>query len=234
MLGVVDIREWRGHDVVDAEGRGIGGLEAVYVDTSTDLPSLSAVTAGLPTRHQLALVPLGQAMVRPGYLKVGYSRKSGSRMPRRSAPTVNSRQATKSDLPDTTACSIRRVPTAGGGWAATEHATGAAVSSCQSRRHANLAGHHTAACSGPPAVTDAGQRGSLSPAGALPRRSCPRWPQQAPLQNSCLAMRRAGARRRSGIGAGRALAPRWTRHYRWPTLTRADRVRWRTSGPGAA
>jgi hypothetical protein len=27
-----NIREWRGHDVVDAEGHKIGELEAVYVD----------------------------------------------------------------------------------------------------------------------------------------------------------------------------------------------------------
>src|ERR1051326_958094 len=29
---------WRGHDVVDSDGHKIGELEAVYVDTSTDLP----------------------------------------------------------------------------------------------------------------------------------------------------------------------------------------------------
>jgi hypothetical protein len=31
-----NIREWRGHDLADAEGRKIGELEAV--DTGTDLP----------------------------------------------------------------------------------------------------------------------------------------------------------------------------------------------------
>jgi hypothetical protein len=71
----VDIREWRGHDVVDAEGHKIGELEAVYVDTSTDLPSFGTVMVGLPTRRRLVFVPLGQAMVGPGYLKVVYSRK---------------------------------------------------------------------------------------------------------------------------------------------------------------
>jgi hypothetical protein len=70
----VHIREWRGHDVVDAEGHKIGELEAVYVDTSTDLPSFGTVMVGLPARRRLAFVPIGQAMVGPGYLKVGYSR----------------------------------------------------------------------------------------------------------------------------------------------------------------
>jgi len=36
MFEATDIREWRGHDVVDAEGRKVGALEAIYVDTSTD------------------------------------------------------------------------------------------------------------------------------------------------------------------------------------------------------
>jgi hypothetical protein len=48
-----DIREWRGHDVVDADGHKIGELEAVYVDTGTDQPSFATVTVGLPTRHRL-------------------------------------------------------------------------------------------------------------------------------------------------------------------------------------
>jgi hypothetical protein len=70
-----NIREWRGHDAVDAEGRKIGELEAVYVDTGTDLPSFGTVEVGLPTRHRLAFVALDQATVGPGYLKVRYDRK---------------------------------------------------------------------------------------------------------------------------------------------------------------
>jgi hypothetical protein len=61
-----DIREWRGHDVVDAQGHKIGELEAVYVDTGTDLPSFGTVQVGMPTRHRLVFVPLGQATVGPG------------------------------------------------------------------------------------------------------------------------------------------------------------------------
>jgi hypothetical protein len=69
-----NIREWRGHDVVDAEGHKIGELEAVYVDTATDLPSFATVKVGMPTRHRLVFVPLDQATVGPGYLKVSYDK----------------------------------------------------------------------------------------------------------------------------------------------------------------
>ena len=75
MFEAADIREWRGHDVVDAQGRKIGELEAVYVDTGTDLPSFATVKVGMPTRHRLVFVPLDQATVGPGYLKVCYDRK---------------------------------------------------------------------------------------------------------------------------------------------------------------
>jgi hypothetical protein len=70
-----DIREWRGYDVVDSDGHKIGELEAVYVDTSTDLPAFGTVKVGIPTRHRLVFVPLAQATVGPGYLKVAYDRK---------------------------------------------------------------------------------------------------------------------------------------------------------------
>jgi hypothetical protein len=72
---IASIREWRGHDVVDAEDHKIGELEAVYVDTSTDLPSFGTVQVGLPTRHRLVFVPLDRATVGPGYIKVAYDRK---------------------------------------------------------------------------------------------------------------------------------------------------------------
>jgi len=70
-----DIREWRGHDVVDAQGHKIGELEAVYVDTGTDLPSFATVKVGIMGRQRLAFVPLDRATVGPGHLKVLYSRK---------------------------------------------------------------------------------------------------------------------------------------------------------------
>jgi hypothetical protein len=75
MFEAADIREWRDHDVVDAEGHKIGELEAVYVDTISDLPSFGTVTVGLPTRHRLVFVPLDHATVGPGYVKVTYGKK---------------------------------------------------------------------------------------------------------------------------------------------------------------
>ncbi|MCG7206527.1 MULTISPECIES: PRC-barrel domain-containing protein [Streptomyces] len=74
MFEAADIREWRGHDVVDPAGHKIGVLEAVYVDTATDEPLYATVTVGLPTRRRLAFVPLVKATVGPGYLKVAYDR----------------------------------------------------------------------------------------------------------------------------------------------------------------
>jgi PRC-barrel domain len=75
MFEAADIREWRGHDVVDAGGHKIGELESIYVDTGTDLPSFGTVTVGLPTRRRLVFVPLDHATVGPGYLKVTYDKK---------------------------------------------------------------------------------------------------------------------------------------------------------------
>src|SRR6201987_4999157 len=75
MFEADDIREGRGHDVVDSDGHKIGALEAIYVDTSTDLPAFATVTVGMPTRHRLVFVPLAQATVGPGWLKVAHDRK---------------------------------------------------------------------------------------------------------------------------------------------------------------
>ena len=75
MFEAGDIREWRGHDVVDDSGHKIGSLEAVYVDTGTDQPAFATVTVGLPTRHRLVFVPLAGATVGPGYLKIAYPKR---------------------------------------------------------------------------------------------------------------------------------------------------------------
>ena len=75
MFEAADIREWRGHDVTDPDGHKIGELEAVYVDTGTDLPSFATVRVGVPTRRRLVFVPLNQATVGPGYVKVCYDKK---------------------------------------------------------------------------------------------------------------------------------------------------------------
>jgi PRC-barrel domain len=75
MFEAENIRDWRGHDVVDPDGHKIGELEAVYVDTGTDLPSFGTVKVGMVGRHRLVFVPLDQATVGPGYLKVAYGKK---------------------------------------------------------------------------------------------------------------------------------------------------------------
>ena len=75
MFEAGDIREWRGHDVVDADGGKVGALEAVYVDTGTDLPSFGTVQVGMPTRRRLVFVPLDGATVGPGYIRVRYGKK---------------------------------------------------------------------------------------------------------------------------------------------------------------
>ena len=72
MIESADIREWRTHTVIDSEGRKIGSLEAVYVDTRTDEPAMATVLMGMPTRHRLVFVPLAGAVVGPDYVRVAY------------------------------------------------------------------------------------------------------------------------------------------------------------------
>lgn len=74
MFEASDIREWRGHEVIDSDRHKIGTLESVYVDTATDQPSFATVVVGLPTRRRLVFVPLAGATVGPGYVKVAHSK----------------------------------------------------------------------------------------------------------------------------------------------------------------
>jgi hypothetical protein len=75
MFEAENIRDWRGHDVVDADGHKIGVLEAIYVDTGTDEPSFGTIKVGMPTRYRLVFVPLDRATVGPGHLKVTFTKK---------------------------------------------------------------------------------------------------------------------------------------------------------------
>jgi hypothetical protein len=72
MFKVENIRDWRLHDVVDPDGKKIGILEAVYVDTSTDEPAFASVKVGMIGRHRLHFVPLDRATVAPRHLRVAY------------------------------------------------------------------------------------------------------------------------------------------------------------------
>ncbi|MEV7519321.1 PRC-barrel domain-containing protein [Streptomyces sp. NPDC091371] len=74
MIQMADIREWRTQAVVDPRGHRIGGLESVYVDTSTDEPAMATVKVGLPTRYRLVFVPLDGATVGPGYVRVTHDK----------------------------------------------------------------------------------------------------------------------------------------------------------------
>ncbi|WP_228978159.1 PRC-barrel domain-containing protein [Streptomyces sp. DH12] len=74
MIHPADIREWRGHDVIDPKGHKIGELEAVYVDTTSDEPAMATVRTGLPSRRRLVFVPIDTAVVGPGYVRVAHAR----------------------------------------------------------------------------------------------------------------------------------------------------------------
>ncbi|WP_210585197.1 PRC-barrel domain-containing protein [Streptomyces sp. GESEQ-35] len=74
MIRSADIREWRNHDVVDLKQRKIGMLEAIYVDTATDQPAMATVRTGLLSRQRLVFVPLDEAVLGPGYVKVPYAK----------------------------------------------------------------------------------------------------------------------------------------------------------------
>lgn len=74
MIGAENIRDWRNHYVVDPDGRKIGQLEAIYVDTSTDEPAFASVRIGMLGRHRLTFVPLDRATVAPDSVRVAYPR----------------------------------------------------------------------------------------------------------------------------------------------------------------
>jgi hypothetical protein len=81
MFEVEDIREWRGHNVIDSGGSKVGELEAVYVDTATDQPAFATVKVGLPTRYRLVFAPLAGATVGPGYVRLDHAKKQVKNAP---------------------------------------------------------------------------------------------------------------------------------------------------------
>ncbi|QKV94103.1 PRC-barrel domain-containing protein [Streptomyces sp. NA02950] len=81
MIQSADIREWRDRAVVDDQGRKIGSLEAIYVATTNDEPAMATVRTGVPTRHRLVFVPVDDAIVGPGYVKVSYDRSLVKKAP---------------------------------------------------------------------------------------------------------------------------------------------------------
>lgn len=75
MLEAEDVRDWRGFDVVDAQGSKIGSLEAVYYDTASQQPSFASVKIGMLGRHRLTFVPLDGATVAPSHVRVQVDKK---------------------------------------------------------------------------------------------------------------------------------------------------------------
>ena len=81
MFPAENIRDWRGSNVVDPDGSKIGTLEAVYVDTVTDEPFFASVTTGIIGRHKLTFVPLTNATVAPGHIRVTVSKDLAKNAP---------------------------------------------------------------------------------------------------------------------------------------------------------
>ncbi|GIF16068.1 PRC-barrel domain-containing protein [Actinoplanes teichomyceticus] len=75
MFPAENLRDWRGHKVIDPDDDKIGELEAVYVDTGTDEPAFITVRVGFIGRHRLAFVPLAGATVKPDAVRVRYAKK---------------------------------------------------------------------------------------------------------------------------------------------------------------
>ncbi|TDC71474.1 PRC-barrel domain containing protein [Actinomadura sp. GC306] len=75
MFEIEDIRDWRGREVIDEAGSRIGHLEAIYVDTATDVPSFATIKTGMPTRQRLVFAPLEGATVGPEHLRIAHAKK---------------------------------------------------------------------------------------------------------------------------------------------------------------
>lgn len=84
MFDADDIRDWRGHPVVDHDGSKIGSLEAVYYDTATDAATFASVQIGVVGRHRLTFVPLEGARVSPDHVRVIVDKKTA-----KDAPTMD-------------------------------------------------------------------------------------------------------------------------------------------------
>jgi hypothetical protein len=81
MFEAENIRDWRGHAVVDEGGAKVGELESVYVDTTTDVPSFAAVKTGIIGRQRLTFVPLEGATVSPAHVRVRADKKTIKKAP---------------------------------------------------------------------------------------------------------------------------------------------------------
>jgi sporulation protein YlmC with PRC-barrel domain len=69
----LNVAEWHGKQLVDADGEKIGKLEDVYVDVETDVPQFATVKEGFIGKH-LTFVPLGGIKVGPDELQVAVTK----------------------------------------------------------------------------------------------------------------------------------------------------------------
>lgn len=75
MIGLGDIGQWRGQDVVDRAGEKLGKLTDVYIDVTTDEPTFGLVRLGFVGRHRFVLVPLHEASAGQDHVRVAYAKK---------------------------------------------------------------------------------------------------------------------------------------------------------------
>jgi sporulation protein YlmC with PRC-barrel domain len=80
VIPVENISEWRGQEVVDADGSKLGKLEEVYHDGETDEPSFIAVKTGLMSKS-LTLVPLAHASVGRDFVRVQRTKSEFKKAP---------------------------------------------------------------------------------------------------------------------------------------------------------
>lgn len=73
MINVEHIEDWRGKDVVDRAGVGLGKLHEVYYDEGTQTPILLAIKHGLLGR-KVTMIPVDGATVGPDYVRVAHER----------------------------------------------------------------------------------------------------------------------------------------------------------------
>ncbi len=72
MLGVEQLEEWLGQEVLDSGGERVGKLDEVYYSGTTEEAIFAVVKSGLLGRHA-SLVPLSGASVGRDYLRLAYS-----------------------------------------------------------------------------------------------------------------------------------------------------------------
>jgi uncharacterized protein (TIGR02271 family) len=75
MTGTQELRAWRGHTVIDADGDKIGKVADIYFDEETDQPEWLAVSTGL-FGTRVSFVPLAGATARGDDLAVPFTKET--------------------------------------------------------------------------------------------------------------------------------------------------------------